>query len=112
MTKPQTLGFSPRVSQQKYFVSKRFASNVRYTKDHEWIRVENGVGVVGITNFAANALGDVVYVDLPEVGRNLKVINENLFLNSRFLKHILIKQFLKLRLLLGSSNYCSFTIHL
>jgi hypothetical protein len=75
MIKPQSVGFSARVSQQKYFVTKRFATAVRYTKDHEWIRVENGTGVVGITGFAANALGDVVYVDLPEVGKNLKVIN-------------------------------------
>jgi glycine cleavage system H protein len=41
---------------------------VRYTKEHEWIRVEEGVGVVGITDYAQEQLGDIVYVELPEVG--------------------------------------------
>ena len=39
-----------------------------YTKDHEWIRVEGGEGVVGITDFAQNHLGDIIYVELPQVG--------------------------------------------
>ncbi|MBP1598296.1 MAG: glycine cleavage system protein [Acidobacteria bacterium] len=39
-----------------------------YTKDHEWIHVEGDVGIVGITDYAQHELGDVVYVDLPEVG--------------------------------------------
>lgn len=46
-------------------------SDVRYTKDHEWIRLEGGVGVVGITDYAQNALGDVVYVEVPEAGTAL-----------------------------------------
>lgn len=46
-------------------------SDVRYTKDHEWIRLEGGVGVVGITDYAQNALGDVVFVDVPEAGKAL-----------------------------------------
>lgn len=41
---------------------------VKYTKEHEWIRVEDGVGVVGITEYAQEQLGDIVYVELPEVG--------------------------------------------
>ena len=41
---------------------------VKYTKEHEWIRVEDGVGVVGITGYAQEQLGDIVYVELPEVG--------------------------------------------
>ncbi len=41
---------------------------VKYTKEHEWIRIEKGVGVVGITEYAQEQLGDVVFVDLPEVG--------------------------------------------
>ncbi|MCZ6606863.1 MAG: glycine cleavage system protein GcvH [Alphaproteobacteria bacterium] len=41
---------------------------VKYTKDHEWIRVEEGMGVVGITDYAQEQLGDIVYVELPEVG--------------------------------------------
>ena len=44
---------------------------VRYTKDHEYIRVEGDTGVVGITNYAQEQLGDVVYVELPEVGKTV-----------------------------------------
>ena len=40
----------------------------KYTEDHEWIRVEGGIATVGITHHAQDALGDVVFVDLPEVG--------------------------------------------
>lgn len=43
-----------------------------YTKDHEYIRVEGGIGTVGITHFAQSQLGDVVYVELPAVGKPLK----------------------------------------
>jgi glycine cleavage system H protein len=43
----------------------------RYTEDHEWIRVEDGVAVVGITDYAQQQLGDVVFVELPEPGRAL-----------------------------------------
>ncbi len=41
----------------------------RFTKDHEWIRVADGIGTVGITHHAQDQLGDVVFVELPEVGR-------------------------------------------
>ena len=41
----------------------------RYTKDHEWIRLDGDVATVGITEHAQNALGDIVYVELPEIGR-------------------------------------------
>ena len=43
----------------------------RYSKEHEWIRSENGEGVVGLTRFAADELGDIVYVELPAVGATL-----------------------------------------
>jgi glycine cleavage system H protein len=43
-------------------------AELKYTNDHEWVRVEDGVATVGITNYAQDALGDVVFVDLPEVG--------------------------------------------
>ena len=43
-----------------------------FTEDHEWIRVEGGVATVGITNYAQEQLGDLVFVELPEVGRALK----------------------------------------
>jgi glycine cleavage system H protein len=41
----------------------------RFTKDHEWIRADGGVGTVGITSHAQDQLGDIVFVELPEVGR-------------------------------------------
>ena len=44
----------------------------KYTKDHEWIELEGDRGKVGITDYAQQQLGDVVYVDLPEVGAKLK----------------------------------------
>jgi glycine cleavage system H protein len=42
-----------------------------FTEDHEWIRVENGVATVGITDYAQEQLGDLVFVELPETGRKL-----------------------------------------
>ena len=44
--------------------------SLKYTEDHEWIHVEGDVAVVGITHHAQDALGDVVFVDLPEVGKS------------------------------------------
>ena len=44
-------------------------SALKYTEEHEWIRVEGNVGTVGITPYAQEQLGDVVFVELPEVGR-------------------------------------------
>ncbi len=46
-------------------------SNVKYTPTHEWVRVDGDVATVGITDFAVEHLGDLVFVDLPEVGRTL-----------------------------------------
>jgi glycine cleavage system H protein len=43
----------------------------RYTKDHEYIRLEGDAGIVGITDYAQSQLGDVVYVELPSVGKNV-----------------------------------------
>ncbi len=48
-----------------------YPEELRYSKDHEWVRVENGVGTIGITEYAANELGDVVFVEVPEVGSEL-----------------------------------------
>ena len=47
-------------------------ADVRYTRDHEWIRLDGDVGVVGITTYAQSQLGDVVYVELPAVGKRLE----------------------------------------
>lgn len=46
-------------------------SEMRFTKDHEWIRVEGDTGTVGVTDYAQHALGDVVFVDLPAAGKTL-----------------------------------------
>ncbi len=45
-----------------------YPSEHRYTKDHEWVRVEDDVCVIGITDFAQKELGEVVYVEMPEIG--------------------------------------------
>jgi glycine cleavage system H protein len=50
-----------------------YPADYKYTKDHEWIRVTGETGQVGITDYAQKQLGDVVYLDLPQVGRTLKV---------------------------------------
>ena len=44
-------------------------SELKFTKDHEWIRLEGDIAVVGITQYAQEALGDVVYVEVPEAGK-------------------------------------------
>jgi glycine cleavage system H protein len=44
----------------------------RYTKDHEWVRMEGNVAFVGISRYAAEQLGDVVYAELPDVGKSFK----------------------------------------
>ncbi|HXA68059.1 MAG TPA: glycine cleavage system protein GcvH [Bryobacteraceae bacterium] len=49
-----------------------YPTNFRYTKEHEWVRVEGDIGVVGITDHAQKELGDIVYVDLPKVGARLE----------------------------------------
>ena len=46
--------------------------DLRYTKDHEWIRVEGDIGTVGITDHAQEELGDIVFVELPKVGAQLE----------------------------------------
>ena len=46
--------------------------NLRYTKDHEWIRVDGDVGTIGITDHAQEELGDIVFVELPKIGATLE----------------------------------------
>ncbi|MGZ5133795.1 MAG: glycine cleavage system protein GcvH [Flavitalea sp.] len=48
-----------------------FPENLRYTKDHEWIRLEGETAVIGITDFAQKELGDIVYVEIETVGKSL-----------------------------------------
>ena len=49
-----------------------FPENVKYTSEHEWIRVEGDVAYVGITDYAQEQLGDIVFVDIPTVGETLE----------------------------------------
>ena len=51
-------------------------SALRYTKDHEWVRLDGDVATVGITDYAQSQLGDVVYVELPEIGRRVEAGKE------------------------------------
>ena len=48
-----------------------FPADLRYTKDHEWIRVEGDEAIIGITDFAQHELGDIVYVEVESVGKQL-----------------------------------------
>lgn len=48
-----------------------FPSNLRYTKDHEWVMLEGNVATVGITDFAQRELGDIVFIDIETVGKSL-----------------------------------------
>jgi glycine cleavage system H protein len=50
-----------------------YPADLKYSKEHEWIKVEGNTGRVGITHHAQNSLGDIVFVELPKVGRQLKV---------------------------------------
>lgn len=56
--------------------------NLKYTKDHEWISVSDGIGVMGITDFAQHAMGDVVYVELPEVGKTVAAAEDFIVVES------------------------------
>lgn len=48
-----------------------YPTNLRYTKEHEWISLDGGIGTIGITDYAQNSLGDIVYVDMPKVGESV-----------------------------------------
>jgi glycine cleavage system H protein len=45
-----------------------YPTNYRYTREHEWIELDGAIGTIGITDYAQNSLGDIVYVDVPKVG--------------------------------------------
>ncbi len=49
-----------------------FPANLRYTKDHEWIQLDGNVATIGITDFAQGELGDIVYVEVDAIGKNLQ----------------------------------------
>jgi len=48
-----------------------YPADLKYTKDHEWIRISDGIAEIGITDYAQQQLGDVVYVELPDIGRKV-----------------------------------------
>lgn len=62
---------------KEYGERMKTPEDLRYTKDHEWIRVEGSVVRVGITDYAQDALGDIVYIQLPEKGRRV-VLNDGI----------------------------------
>lgn len=49
-----------------------YPPNYRYTREHEWISVDGSIGTIGITDYAQNSLGDIVYVELPKVGAKIE----------------------------------------
>jgi glycine cleavage system H protein len=49
-----------------------YPDKYRYTKEHEWIQVDGNIGTVGITDYAQNSLGDIVFVDLPKIGETIE----------------------------------------
>jgi len=47
-------------------------ADLLYTKDHEWIKIENGIATVGITDYAQSELGDIIFIELPEIGDSVQ----------------------------------------
>ena len=57
---------------QLKFSTMNFPSNLRYTKDHEWIKLDGNVATIGITDYAQKELGDIVYIEVETIGKTLK----------------------------------------
>tara|TARA_Y100000590_G_scaffold465284_1_gene637165 strand:- start:164 stop:583 length:420 start_codon:yes stop_codon:yes gene_type:complete len=57
-------------------IKEEINMNKKYTKEHEWVEVVNDIATVGITNHAQESLGDIVFVELPEIGKSVKSGNE------------------------------------
>lgn len=53
-----------------------YPEELKYSKEHEWVKVEGGTAIIGITHHAQDQLGDIVYVELPKVGAKLKAMQE------------------------------------
>ena len=49
-----------------------YPANYKYTKEHEWVKIEGDTGTIGITDYAQNSLGDIVFVELPKIGATLE----------------------------------------
>lgn len=54
------------------FLTMNFPPNLRYTKDHEWIKLDGNVATIGITDYAQRELGDIVYIEVEAIGKSLK----------------------------------------
>ena len=52
-------------------INMNFPANLRYTKDHEWVKLEGDIATIGITEFAQSELGDIVYVEVDTIGKSL-----------------------------------------
>ena len=57
---------------QLKFLTMNFPKSLRYTKDHEWIKLDGNVATIGITDYAQRELGDIVYVEVETIGKSLK----------------------------------------
>jgi glycine cleavage system H protein len=59
---------------QQYLKGKQmdFPKELKYTKDHEWVRIDGNVAEIGVTEFAVDQLGDIVHIDMPEIGDDLE----------------------------------------
>ncbi|XP_030269167.1 glycine cleavage system protein H (aminomethyl carrier), b [Sparus aurata] len=71
-TRPPWRSCSPRTLS----TTSALSTALKFTEKHEWVRVEGGIGTVGISSYAQEALGDVVYCGLPEVGQSLEQMEE------------------------------------
>lgn len=57
-------------------MGEEYSAELRYSKEHEWVRVEGDKATIGITEYAQSELGDIVFVELPEVGRDIEQMEE------------------------------------
>ena len=53
-----------------------YPTNLKYSKEHEWVRVDGRIATIGITNYAQDSLGDIVYVEVPPLGKEFKAAQE------------------------------------
>jgi glycine cleavage system H lipoate-binding protein len=65
------LRYSTQTLKLRYFKAVRHFSKL-YTKDHEWVELNNDIATIGITDYAQNELGEIVHVDLPKIGEQFK----------------------------------------
>jgi glycine cleavage system H protein len=53
-----------------------YPENLKYSKEHEWVKVDGNIATIGVTHYAQDSLGDVVYVEMPPVGKEFKAMQE------------------------------------